>query len=62
VERLNRELAALLATPETREFFEKQGASAGGGTPQELADFVRSETAKWAAAVRLAAGALDAPE
>ena len=52
VERLNRELDAILKSPETREFFAGQGAESGGGSPEALADFVRSETAKWSKAVK----------
>jgi tripartite-type tricarboxylate transporter receptor subunit TctC len=52
VERLNRELNAVLASPETRKYFAEQGAQAGGGTPEELAAFTRAETAKWAKVVK----------
>jgi len=52
VERLNREIRAILESPETRKFFTEQGAEAGGGTPAELAEFVRAETAKWQKVVK----------
>ena len=52
VERLAKELGAILQTPETKKFFSDQGAEAGGGTPEQLAAFVRAETAKWAKAVK----------
>ena len=52
VDRLNRELNAILGTPETRKFFADQGAEAGGGTPDQLAAFVRAETAKWSKVVK----------
>jgi tripartite-type tricarboxylate transporter receptor subunit TctC len=52
VERLNRELRAILESPETRKFFAEQGAEAGGGTPEQLGAFTRAETAKWAKVVR----------
>jgi tripartite-type tricarboxylate transporter receptor subunit TctC len=52
-ERLSRELDAVLRAPETRDFFAGQGAEAGGGTPAELAAFLRAETAKWAEVVRI---------
>ena len=52
VEKLNREANAILASPETRKFFAEQGAEAGGGTPQQLADLTRAETAKWAKVVK----------
>jgi tripartite-type tricarboxylate transporter receptor subunit TctC len=52
VEKLNREVNAILSSPETRKFFAEQGAEAGGGTPQQLADLTRAETAKWAKVVK----------
>ncbi|MDQ3025515.1 MAG: tripartite tricarboxylate transporter substrate binding protein [Pseudomonadota bacterium] len=52
VDRLNREIRAILESPETRKFFTEQGAEAGGGTPAELAEFVRAETAKWQKVVK----------
>ncbi len=52
VDRLNREIRAILESPETRRFFTEQGAEAGGGTPAELAEFVRAETTKWQKVVK----------
>src|SRR5688500_3626062 len=52
VDRLNKELRAILETPETRKFFADAGAEAGGGTPEDLAKFVAAETAKWSKAVK----------
>ena len=52
IDRLNRELRAILESPETRKFFADQGAEAGGGTPEQLASFVRAETAKWSKVVK----------
>jgi tripartite-type tricarboxylate transporter receptor subunit TctC len=52
VERLNRELNSILTSPETRKFFADQGAESGGGTPEQLAAFVRAETAKWSKVVK----------
>ena len=52
IERLNKELDAILKSPETRKFFADQGAEAGGGTPEQLDQFVRAETAKWAKVVK----------
>lgn len=52
VERLNRELNAILSSAETKKFFADQGAEAGGGTPEQLGAFVRAETAKWAKVVK----------
>ena len=52
IDRLNKELDAILKSPETKKFFADQGAEAGGGTPEELAAFTRAETAKWAKVVK----------
>ncbi len=52
VEKLNREIGAILQSPETRKYFSEQGAEAGGGTPEQLGAFTRAETAKWAKVVK----------
>jgi tripartite-type tricarboxylate transporter receptor subunit TctC len=52
VDRLNKELDAILKSDETKKFFADQGAEAGGGTPGELDAFVRAETVKWAKVVK----------
>jgi tripartite-type tricarboxylate transporter receptor subunit TctC len=54
VRRLNAELAAILALPEIRESFAKQGAEPGGGTPQAFDAFMRQESARWRNVVRQA--------
>ena len=59
VERLNKELRAILESPETRKYFAEQGAQAGGGTPQELDAFMRAETAKWAKVVKESGAKVD---
>jgi tripartite-type tricarboxylate transporter receptor subunit TctC len=52
VARLNRELNAILESPDTRKYFADQGAEAGGGTPEQLAAFTRAETTKWQKVVK----------
>ena len=52
IDRLNKELDAILQSPETKKFFADQGAEAGGGTPAQLDAFVRAETSKWAKVVK----------
>ena len=59
VDRLAREIDAILKSPDTRKFFAEQGAEAGGGTPAQLADFVRSETAKWSKVVKESGARVD---
>jgi len=52
VQRLNAELGTILKTPEIREGFARQGAVATGGTPQDYANFMRDESARWGEVVR----------
>jgi tripartite-type tricarboxylate transporter receptor subunit TctC len=54
VERLNRELNAILAQPLTRELIVSTGSEAAGGTPEAFGVFIRSETEKWAKVVHQA--------
>ena len=44
---MNQELVKVLHQAELQKRFEEQGVSAGDLTPRQLADFIRSETAKW---------------
>jgi tripartite-type tricarboxylate transporter receptor subunit TctC len=52
VDKLNREVRAILESAETRKYFSEQGAEAGGGTPEQLGAFTRAETAKWQKVVK----------
>ena len=52
VQRLNAELAKILKTDDVRENFAKQGAIAAGGSPQDYAQFMRDESARWGEVVR----------
>jgi tripartite-type tricarboxylate transporter receptor subunit TctC len=54
VERLNREINAVLAIPEQRESIVANGGEVAGGTPEAFRDFIRGETAKWGEVVRTA--------
>ena len=47
VERMNRELAAILAMPDVRERFTSMGIEVSGGSPASFADFMASEAQKW---------------
>jgi tripartite-type tricarboxylate transporter receptor subunit TctC len=46
--RMAAELGKVLRQPEVQRRFEEQGVSAGDLTPEQLAAFIRAETAKWA--------------
>ncbi len=52
VSRLNSELNAVLQLPEIRERFASQGAEPVGGTPQQFATLIRTETEKYAKLLR----------
>ena len=49
---LNRDIQAVLDDPEYRKQMSALGFELGGGTPQQLADYVRSERKKWAPLIR----------
>lgn len=59
IDRLNKELDAILKSKETAQFFADQGAESGGGTPEQLDAFVATETEKWAKAVRASGAKVD---
>ena len=52
VDRLNREIVALLGSPVMREWLVIQGLEAAGGTPAEFAATLRADYAKWGAVAR----------
>ncbi|HTP99995.1 MAG TPA: tripartite tricarboxylate transporter substrate-binding protein [Casimicrobiaceae bacterium] len=52
--RLNRELNAVLAEPETRTLFFTQGYEVAGGTPQDFARVLAAEVAQWSGVVHAA--------
>lgn len=54
VERLNREIAALVDTPEVREQFAGIGVVPETGTPQQFAGFIREEIDKWGSVMKYA--------
>jgi len=54
VDRLNKELNAVLALPEQRDAILATASEPGGGTPEQFRDLIRSETVKWAEVVKAA--------
>jgi tripartite-type tricarboxylate transporter receptor subunit TctC len=52
IERLNREMNAVLSRPETKERLIDAGIEAIGGTPQQLAATIKSEMAKWGKVIK----------
>ena len=59
ISRLHKEIVAILHTSEIRERLATDGAEVAGSTPDDLAAFLRAETAKW---LKLAKAAGIAPE
>ncbi|MGV3573289.1 MAG: Bug family tripartite tricarboxylate transporter substrate binding protein [Ramlibacter sp.] len=59
VARLHKEVVAVLAKPEVREFFAKQGADVVTNTPTEFAAQVRSEKARWAEVIKSSGAKVD---
>lgn len=51
VNRLNREVAAMLAAPETRQLLLARGAEPAPSTPQQFSAFVQQEIQKWTGVV-----------
>ncbi len=54
VKRINSEVAAILATPETQKWFLGEGAEAVNRTPDEFRKWILSEMAKWGKVVKQA--------
>ena len=52
IERLNKDLNAVLAAPEMRQKLEEQGAETIGGTPEAFAQHIRTEREKWTRLIR----------
>lgn len=52
IERLNRESLRLLARADVKAKFLATGAEATGSTPQQLANLVRTDSAKWSKVIR----------
>ena len=52
VERLNRDIVAVLGAPDLRERLAALGAEVRAGTPREFADYIAAEIPKWSKVVR----------
>ena len=52
LERMHRETVKAMQSPELKQVWESQGASAGGESPEAFAKLVRSEIDKWAKVVK----------
>ena len=58
-QRISADVARILAQPELREKFIKQGADPVGSTPEEFGAYMRAETAKWAVLVKASGARAD---
>ena len=54
ITRLNREVVKIMALPETREKFAQQGVDPASSTPEEFAQLIRDEVARWSKVIRSA--------
>jgi len=54
VTRLNKELAGALNSPDIKDFLFKQGLDSAAGTPEDLAQYMKSEYVKWAKVIKAA--------
>jgi tripartite-type tricarboxylate transporter receptor subunit TctC len=54
VARLNREMAAILRSPDVKERFASDGGDAAPTTPEEFGRYIKSETEKWARVAKAA--------
>ena len=52
VDRLNKEISAIVESPEMKKKLREQGVDADAMTPEELTGLFRSETAKWGKVIR----------
>jgi tripartite-type tricarboxylate transporter receptor subunit TctC len=59
LDRLNRAINDAIVAPGTRERFEQLGSEGGGGTPEEFAELIRRDSAKWADVVRRSGARID---
>jgi tripartite-type tricarboxylate transporter receptor subunit TctC len=59
VDKVQSDVAKVLAMPEIRERFLSQGAEPGGNTPDEFAAFIKAEADKWARVVKVSNARVD---
>jgi len=59
LDRLNAAVNRAILAPRTRELLEQLGSEGGGGTPEEFAELIRRDSAKWAEVVRRSGAKID---
>src|SRR3954463_4535909 len=59
LDKLNKAINAAIVAPGTQQRFEQLGSEGGGGTPEEFAELIRSDSAKWAEVVKRSGARID---
>ncbi|HWI99256.1 MAG TPA: tripartite tricarboxylate transporter substrate binding protein [Burkholderiales bacterium] len=59
LDKLNKAINAAIVAPETQQRFEQLGSEGGGGTPEEFAELIRRDSAKWADVVKRSGAKID---
>jgi len=59
VDKLNRDIVAVMKTPEVRDFFAAQGTGVIADSPEEFARYVKGEAARWGEVVRASGATAD---
>lgn len=59
VDKLNRDIVAVMKSPEVRDFFAAQGTDVIANSPEEFARYVRGEAARWGEVVRASGATAD---
>jgi tripartite-type tricarboxylate transporter receptor subunit TctC len=59
IDRLNREIGAILTLPDVRKVLSTEGIDIIGGTPAQFAAYIRAEIPKWAEIVRISGAHVD---
>jgi tripartite-type tricarboxylate transporter receptor subunit TctC len=59
IARLNAEIVKILRTQDVKERFLSQGTEVVGSTPEQLAEYIRNEMAKWSRAAKQAGARID---
>jgi tripartite-type tricarboxylate transporter receptor subunit TctC len=59
VQRLNTEINAILKDPAVKSTLNAQGFELVGGTPEEFANLIRSESEKWAPVIKKTGAKID---
>lgn len=59
LDKLNKAINAAIVAPDTRERFTQLGSEGGGGTPEDFAELIRVDSAKWADVIRRSGAKID---